>query len=312
MRRATILLGLGLLLTSLTGCNGTRWSFLFNKDTTTKPGPTPNGPTPTVASLVDYLNENSRRLKSVRVEDVDITATQGWQSVGARAKLVAEQPRSLRLSANNPLGGPAVDLGSNDNEFWFYVMKNNPPYQFYCSYKDFEEGRVKQMPLPIQPSWVMETLGMATYGPADRYKLETEGDSLKLVEQVRMPKGEMVRKIIVMKRNEVRAPAAQVTDYILQEVQGGQIICAAKINEVYQDRATGALFPRRMDISCPPQKTKMTMLFSNTSVGSDIPATAFVRQKMSGIESFNLARGAVDAAPVQRVQGNGILQGVLR
>ena len=311
MRRATILLGLGLLLTTLTGCNGTRWGFLNIKDTT-KPIPTPNGPTPTVASLVDYLNENSRRLQSVRVEEVDITASQGWQSVGARAKLVADKPRSFRMSASNPLGGPAVDLGSNDQEFWFYVMKNDPPYQYYSSYKDLEEGRVKMMPLPIQPEWIMETMGMATYGPADRYKLEAEGDTLKLIEQSRSPMGQMVRKIIVMKRNETRAPAPQVTDYILQDVNTSQIICAAKINEVTQDRVSGALFPRRMDISCPPQKTKMTMLFNNTTIGAEIPATAFTRQRMAGIESYNMARGAVDAAPVQRVQGNGILQGILR
>ena len=97
----------------------------------------------------------------MRVEDVDITASQGWQSFGARAKLVADQPRNFRMTASSPLlSGTAVDLGSNDQEFWFYVMKNNPPY-------------------PTQQWFGLATtdLGQTRYSPSGRRGLLATRDS---------------------------------------------------------------------------------------------------------------------------------------
>src|SRR5207249_12195775 len=64
----------------------------------------------------------------------------------------------------------------NDQEFWFWVKHADMPQQFYCAYKDLEEGQVRVMPLPIQPSWIMETLGMGPYGPAEKYTLESDAN----------------------------------------------------------------------------------------------------------------------------------------
>ena len=63
--------------------------------------------------------------------------------------------------------------------------------------KALEEGRVKQMPFPFQPDWVLEAMGMGKYGPADKYEMVSEPGRFKLIERTKSPQGVPVKKIIV-------------------------------------------------------------------------------------------------------------------
>ena len=282
------------LLASITGCESTRWAWLKN-DKGPK-SPTPDGGTPGVAALVDYLNDNARRIDTVRIGDLDLTCTQGVQSVGLTGHLVAQKPHSFRMGAKT-LGNPQVDLGSNDQEFWYWISKANPPYQVFCSYKDLNEGRVRQMPIPFQPEWIMEAMGLGPYGPADKYALEQDGKSIRLVEKSTSPQGNPVKKVIVFERRPVRAPQPQVTDFLLLDDATGKEICAAKITEVQIDRATGAILPRRLELRYPAEKMRLAMKLDSASVNQQLPATVFARQTMAGVASFNLATMRVDNSP---------------
>lgn len=293
-------IGLGLLVVLATGCESTRWNWL-------KPGPTNDVPTkagasPTVKALVDYLNENASRVRSLRVDDLSVDATMGSQSIALQGRIFAEKPRNFRMKATF-LGKDEVDIGSNGNEFWFWAQRNPEPYQYFCSYKDLNEGRVRMMPLPIQPEWVVETLGLGPYGPADRYKLEPDGPhTLRLVEKITSPQGLTVRKVIVMNRKEVNSPQPQVTAFLLLDDRTGQEICSAHILSTKLDRATGAILPYKMDIRVPTQKMSMALKLDSVTVNGLIVNTAFLRQPMTGVEPFNLATKQIEPWGTQRTQ----------
>ena len=296
-----ICLGLFIVL-SAAGCESTRWNWLkrdSGQDVAAKPGASP-----TVVGLVAYLNENASRVQSVRFEDMSVDATLGSQSFGLRGRLLAEKPRNFRMKAT-VLGKDEADIGSNAQEFWFWIARNPEPHQYFCSYRDLEEGRVKVMPLPIQPDWVMETLGLGPYGPADKYKLENDPDAklLRLVEKSKSPQGVAVRKVIVMNRKEVRAPQPQVTAYLLLDDATGQEICSAHILSTAVDRTSGVIVPYKMELRMPKEKMKLALKMDGMAINATIPPTAFVRAPMGGVDPFNLAAGP-DRGPVhQQAQG---------
>jgi len=262
---------------------------------------------PSTEQLVAYLNDNAGRINGMSCVNLDITANQGGQSIGLRGKMMAQKNRSFRMSAGT-LGKTVVDLGSNNDEFWFWVSEAQQPYQFYCSYDDMAEGRVKQMPLPVQPDWVMETLGFGPYGPADKYELKVEADTLQLIERTKGPMGNPIRKIIVLNRRPAAPPEPQVVAHILIDDQTGQEICSARISETQVDRQTGAVMPRRTELRCPSAKLKLNMKLDDLVVNPQIPQTAFVRQPMRGVQSYNLAQGRTDS-PVSIQQVGGIRSG---
>ena len=82
------------------------------------------------------------------------------------------------------------------------------PPQFHCSYQALREGKVRMLPFPFQPDWIMETLGMGQYGPATRYEPQVvvEAEKLKLIEKIRSPQGVPVKKVTVFNRRKMTAP----------------------------------------------------------------------------------------------------------
>ena len=234
--------------------------------------------------LVDYLNDNASRMKTVRVEDMSIDATMGTQSIALQGVLLAEKPHNpgdapnFRMKASF-FGKNEVDIGSNASEFWFWALRNPDPYQYFCRYADLRAGRVEMMPLPIQPEWVLEAFGLGPYGPADKYKLEPDGpNTLRLVEKTVSPQGRPVRKEIVMNRKEVRSPTPQVTAFRLIDDTTNKEICSA----VYSQHDPR---PHRRDFAAQnghPHAVPKDVAVDEDGprhVNGSIVATAFVRNR---------------------------------
>jgi hypothetical protein len=308
MRHVMAVLGIGVVAAAVVGCNSTRWNHLKPPDNVNPTAnPVADGRAPSVASLIDYLNENAGRVKTLQAASLDVTASQENQRINLRGKMVAEKPRGFRMSLDGPLGFSQVaDLGSNNDEFWFWIkgpIGQAAPPQYYCSYRDLEKG-VAMMPMPFQPEWIMETLGLGPYGPADRYQLESDDQTLRLVEKTRSPQGGFVRKVIVMKRRETKAPDPQVTHYLLIDDATNKEICSAHITQTFIDSATGSILPKRLELNWRQQNATLSIIFDKLAVNGQLPsADVFVRRPPNGVQTFNLARGQADTMSLQRVQG---------
>jgi hypothetical protein len=291
----------GMLVVAATGCESTRWNWL-KKDPANDIAGKPGTPAST-KGLVDYLNDNAKRVRTLQVNDLDVDATMDTQSFNLRGRIYAEKPKNFRMKVTL-FGKDEVDIGSSLQEFWFWAAKNPDKYQYFCSYKDLNAGKVAMMPLPIQPELVMETLGLGPYGPADRYQVEPEGPNLiRLVEKAKSPQGYPVRKVIVMNRREMKSPQPQVTAFLLLDDATGREICSAHITSTTQDRVTGAILPHKMELRMTKEKMKMALRLDGVTVNGQIAATAFQRPQMAGVEQFNLATGRIEPWNLQRVGG---------
>ena len=115
----------------------------------------------TAEQMVAYLNDNARRLQTIQCNQVAIDSKQGSQNIpGLDGLLVVQKPRQFRLKAK-VLGQPAVDLGSNQQEFWYWISKAEPvPYVFHCDYQSMDRGQVR-MPIPIQPEMILAAMGIS-------------------------------------------------------------------------------------------------------------------------------------------------------
>src|SRR5262249_29185997 len=142
----------------------------MNRSVAVRPNTTPvaaSTRTPTTTELVEYLNRNGKQIQSLECQDLDLDCKQRNQPVGLRGKMTCAKPRNFRMGAS-VVGSEGVALGSNAQEFWYWISKADPPYLFHCSYTDLARGQVN-MPFPFQPEWVMEALGMGDYGRPENY-----------------------------------------------------------------------------------------------------------------------------------------------
>ena len=82
-----------------------------------------------------------------------------------RANIALERPRRFRLRADTMITGPEVDLGSNDELFWFWVRRSPEPAVYFCRHDQFSSSVARQV-LPVEPEWLIDALGVATLDPA--------------------------------------------------------------------------------------------------------------------------------------------------
>jgi hypothetical protein len=303
MRQIVTRLGLGLLVVApvLVGCNHTP---LF-KDQPPPAAPA-NAAQPSVASLVAYLNNNAQRVQSVRAR-VDLDCKADRQSFALGGQMACAKPRDFRLKAM-VVGQPTVDIGSNKDEFWYWISKADPPHVYKCSYKELATGKVR-VPFPFQPDMVLTALGVAEYDPKGNYQIKASPRTLELIQDTVSPTGQPVKKIVVFNRMVAAPGQPQVVAHTLRDAKGN-LICQAHVQRVQVDRSTGAVLPTKVTIEWPTQKVSIKLDLLDVQVNSITRPMAdrlFQRGDLSTHSTFDLAQGTVvGTSGLQRAGAVGV------
>jgi hypothetical protein len=114
--------------------------------------------------IVAAVNQNSSRVQSLTVSNASITIPDTMGLPLLSGNIAAERPGRFRLKAGT-IGGPELDLGSNDELFWLWVRRNPPPAVYFCRHSQFANSNIRQM-LPLEPSWLLSALGLVDIDPA--------------------------------------------------------------------------------------------------------------------------------------------------
>lgn len=264
---------------------------------------------PTADNLVEYLNRNAACLKPDQALTTGfvniIVDAENKGRIGIDCKMICQAPRNLMLSGVL-FGNPAVDIGSNNKEFWFWSKEINPPYLYHCSYDDLAQG--VQIPFPFQPEMAVTALGLAQYDRTKKYDLQVIRDkkgwpqTIELTEHTVSPEKKPIKKVTVFNGKQSFVPQPQVIKHILKD-EKDNIVCVATIRTAQQVGGDGGpIIPQIIDFSWPDQKLKMTMRIDNPRIVAMPPekaANTFTRQNFK-IQSVNLATQALDNGGVER------------
>jgi hypothetical protein len=256
---------------------------------------------PTADKLVTYLNDNARRLgagDALQCTNLSIDCKANGQAVGLGGSMICQKPRNFRLQAK-VLSQPAVDIGSNDKEFWYWISKNEPPYLFHCSYDALARGT--QIPFPFQPDMVVSALGLAEHDPSKKYELKAAKNYIELIEPSTSPQGQPIQKVTVFNRTEALPPAPQVIAHVLKDAKG-EIICQAIVRRVQLDRTTNTAWPQEITFTWPSQRIEMKLQMNNlqvVKVDAQRAERVFTRNSLS-YQTYDLASRSLDGAGVQR------------
>ncbi len=280
----------GLVLVALCGCS---------RGDTRPPlgGPTgsaarPQRWEPTAESMVAYLNENSRRITALQADDVVVDCKQGRDSAAVTGRLDCMRPRNFRLTGR-AVGQPQVDIGSNDQEFWYWIARSQPPYVYHCSHEALARGNVR-LHIPFQPDLVLTALGLGEYDPNKKYEVRSTGNTVELIEWVPSPQGQSVQKVTVFNR-AAKGDQPTVAAHILRDTSGKKI-CEATITHAIHDRS-GAELPRRITLVWPEQQIEMKMNLDKAHVvrpEQEEVARLYSRRVLASQRSFDLERGTPD------------------
>lgn len=256
LRLFALLVTTGLLV--LPGCASMRHRLAYSRRAA--PEPCALAPEATADEIVNVLNDNVTKLYAWRSTDVKITARQGGVPLTLSAVMAVESPRKLRLIVRS-LASDEVDLGSNSERFWFWMKRGEPHGILTASYDDVADGR-PMGPIPFQPDWLIETLGVVPFAAADFQMREQPGSPSRRVlfvaDQV-TPQGQRVQRHML-----VDACQGVVLEHSLRDA-AGQLIARATLSN-YQREPSGVRMPHRVDLQWPASNVDLTLRIGTIEV----------------------------------------------
>ncbi len=207
----------------------------------------PETPMPEV---VEHLNARTAQINAWRSSDVRISySAPGVPRMPLAAKLTVQEPSQFRLSAS-VLGSQTFDLGSNNDQIWFWMKYSQPKHVFTCKHDDTKY--VSE--LPFEPAWLLEVLGAVPLDPnTHRVMQHSESGLISLVTEEKTPQGQPVRKVILVDNCKGHVIAHELYD--LNNV----LIARAELNNYEVDKVSGLAMPHEISIDWPQTNMSMTL-----------------------------------------------------
>lgn len=237
---------------------------------------------PSLGDVMKVVNDNSAKIRSLYTTDATLTVT-GAPSL--RANLAVERQKKLRLRAETALTGPELDLGSNDDLFWFWVKRNPPPTIYYCRHTQYAQSAAKQV-LPIEPEWLFDALGLAWFDPNLQHSPPMRNAQGRLEITTTMPgtNGNKSKKTVI---DEARGWV--VEQHLFDE--RGTLIASAMTNRHTMDPASGAVVPQEIVVNSPAQQFQMKLDVKQWTVNqlAADPTQLFAMPSVPGWNTVDLA-----------------------
>lgn len=217
---------------------------------------------PTLEQVIQFVNTNSLGIRSLAAPRASLSG-QGMPTL--RAFVAFERPLRLRLRAETSLTGPELDLGSNDELFWFWVRRNVPPTLFYCRHQQFA-GCASRMALPIEPQWLVEALGIAEFDSRLPHQgpFTLPGDRLEIRTLRETAQGTQVKSTVI---DAIRGCvlAQQIRD------PQGRLMASAQAWQHRRDPLTGLILPGVVDVQSPAAQLAVRLDLGTVEVNRPIP-----------------------------------------
>jgi hypothetical protein len=195
--------------------------------------------------IVAAVNQNADRLQSYQTNNASISVP-GMPGIPLlRGNIAAERPGRIRLQASTALTGAEVDLGANDELFWFWVRRNEPPAVYFARH-DHSPGSAAEQLMPIEPEWLLDALGFTRLEAGGIH----EGPTAISDQAVEIRSVAHGRRGPVTKRTVIDARRAWVLEQHVYDAQGTLLASATARSHRYYPQA-GISLPQKIDIRIP-------------------------------------------------------------
>lgn len=248
----------------------------------TNPLPRVLPPSPTLQQTIEVVNQNNSQIRSFSTNRASISGP-GFPSLNA--SVAFERDRRFRLRASTGITGTEFDLGSNDELFWFWLRRNQPPALYYCRHDQFATCQAKQA-MPFEPMWLVEALGVTQFDPSLPHQgpFPLENDRLRIDTIRDTPEGPM-KKVTILDGSQ-----GWVLEQYLYDARR-QLLASSVASGHRRDPLSGLIMPTVVNINCPPAQLTMRIDLGNVEINrlSGDPASLWAMPSYPNTPLVNLA-----------------------
>ncbi|MEX2119838.1 MAG: hypothetical protein WD847_09605 [Pirellulales bacterium] len=243
------------LLVLVTSASGASCPQFLNTYTPPAARALPAGPT--LSQITAVVNDNSNKVVSLYTDDASISVP---RAPTIRASLALDRPLRFRLRGETRLTGPEVDLGSNEELFWFWVRRDPSQAVYHCRHDQFHSSSAA-MVLPVEPHWLIEALGLVYFDPALAHQgpFPAGQGRLQILTPLETPRGQMTKVTVI---DEARG---WVLGQHLYDARN-QLVASALAGQHQRDPLSEVTLPSRVEIHWPATQFSMRIELKNVAI----------------------------------------------
>jgi hypothetical protein len=213
---------------------------------------------PSLSQVIEAVNHNNGQIQSFTTNQALLSGP-GWPA-SLRASLAFQRPNRLRLRAETGLTGVEIDLGSNEELFWLWMRRNQPPAVLFCRHDQFASCPARAT-IPVEPEWLIDALGTTELNPNLPYEAPRvlPGGRLELRSVCQTPDGPNTRVTIV------DAVHAVILEQHVFDAQN-RLRASAVAEGHRRDPLTGLIMPAAVRLSVPPARFSMRIDLGNVRI----------------------------------------------
>ncbi|QDV75335.1 hypothetical protein [Botrimarina mediterranea] len=213
------------------------------------PAPVVLSPTSSAAEVVAAINANASRIQTYQAPSASISMPQSAGLPLVSASIAVERPQRFRMRATTGVSGPELDLGSNDERFWIWARRNDPPALYTARHDQWATSPMKGQ-VPIEPAWLIDALGLVQLDPTAAYvgPLPRDNNTIELRAQT----ANGVRVLIV------DAQTAWVREQHVYD-NAGALTASVVADNFRYDQTTQTSLPERVRVNVPAAGLDLTI-----------------------------------------------------
>jgi hypothetical protein len=288
MRAAPLprLVAVMLVVTAVASSGATCPSVLRGYQVGTMPLPRVLPPQPSLDQIIGAIHDNTRRVRNYMAPQAVISVP-GVPRLSAQ--VACEPPRRFRLRAQTAVSGNELDLGSNDDLFWLWIRRHEPPMMLFCRHDQYAQSSARRL-LPIRADWMPELLGLISFNPADSHEgpFPLADGRLEIRSRLTSPDGELLKSTLV----------DGTTGLVLEQhlfTPTGERLASVRTTQHRVDPTSGAALPRKVEVSWPASDVNFTLDLKavTTNMPTSDPGQLWQMPAYEGYEPIDLADPSV-------------------
>ena len=224
--------------------------------------------------LVAKLNAKNNLINNFKC-DLKLTIQKDQINFPVKAELFYEKPKNLRLIVNSFFGKES-DIGSNDQEFWFWGKRAKPSKLYFAKYQNLTKVNLKT---PLHPVWIMDTISLNNI-VLDNSLILKYGEYIAVLEEKISLNGQNVLYIILIDPKK----DAIIGHYLYDK--DGFLIISSEITEHYF--IDNIAIPKKIETKWYEEKLGLTWEIKNPIINSNLNPNLWHKPNIKDKEELGL------------------------
>jgi len=250
---------------------------------------------PSLDQIIATVHDNTQRVRSYMAPQA-VLIVPGVPRLSAQ--VACEPPRRFRLRAQTAVTGSELDIGSNDDLFWLWIRRHQPPMMLHCRHDQYDQSSARRL-LPIRADWMPELLGLVNFRPEDRHEGPFPLPDGRLEIRSRIPPaagaaadGELLKSTIL----------DGTTGLVIEQhlfTAAGERLASCRTTKHRVDTHSGAALPRFVEVSWPASgiEFQLELAAISTNMPSTDPGQLWQMPAYEGYTPVDLADPSVVIGP---------------